>query len=91
MAGNHHYPLRKPLDHRRRHHRFPDLVRQTERRSNLAMLIAMSMAGVLLVVLCMVMLEERVRRQDISNQEQLVWRCNGNGGADHFCLPIART
>jgi len=36
-----------------------------------------------------VMMELTLKRIDHQNQEQITWRCNGNGGLDD-CTPYAR-
>jgi hypothetical protein len=76
--------------HRRTRVRYTDRLRQQDRNHSIIM-VAMSILGALgIVFIAFSMLEASLARQDKLNQEQLIWRCNGNGGADIQCLPYAK-
>lgn len=66
---------RRPIV-RRRHRSNPDTP------WTIFTIILGSVCALGLVYLAFSLLEASLARQDRANQEQLVWTCNGNGGAD---------
>lgn len=73
---------------RRRYRRHSPYLART--RLDNAILVLMGIVAALFVALiALTMLESTLKRIDRVNQEQIIWRCNGNGGADQQCLPIA--